>query len=308
MRVGQIGQAARRLRDELWQARKEPLVGVLVDPENDIQWSVMADFGRDLFAEMPVQARIGVGRALINANVPWEHVTADNLRRGLAGRYKVIYLPAMLALSGDVFEILGEYVARGGRLVMDMPSAYFDERARITATGRGSPFERLFGCTIDDFQYASNVPRALNGMSLQGFVVDMTVTHARTLATYDSGRPAVTEHAFGGGKAVILGCEASLMCARPGNEGAERMLLRYTLGDHCSPYACEGAIVYRLAAPAADHYYLVNDGPARRVCLDTGSYRYVSASDPVAQCALEIGAPIALEAYSGRWLRYTKPQ
>jgi beta-galactosidase len=309
--VGRIGQAARRLRDELWRARKEPLVGVLVDRENDIQWAVMADFGRDLFAEMPVQARVGVGRALINANVPWEHVTADDLRRGLAGRYKAIYLPAMLALSGDVFEILAEYVARGGRLVMDMPSAYFDERARITDTGRGSAFEELFGCTINDFQYASNVPRSLEGMPLAGFVVDMTVTGARALATYDNGRPAVTECTVsadggGAGSALVLGYEASLMCARPGNEDAERRLVRYALGGYRPPYACEGAIVYRLAAPQADHYFLINDGPARSVCLDYGNYRYVSVGDPVAQCELDLGAPIPLEAYDGRWLRYVK--
>jgi beta-galactosidase len=306
IRTGRIGQAARRLRDELWQAHKEPLVGVLIDQENDIQWSIMADFGRDLFANVPIQARVGVGRALINANVPWEYVTAKNLRQGLADRYGVIYLPAMLALDTEVFEILTGYVERGGRLVIDMPSAYFDEVARITDTGEGSAFEKVFGCTIDDFQYASNVPRSLNGISLQGFVVDMTVTGAKTLALYNSGLPAVTESAYGAGTAVILGYEASLMCTRPGNESAEKELVRYALGTYRSPYSCDGAIVYRIAAPEADHYFLINDGPATAVALDTGDYRYMSASDPVTGERLDLGGPVDLEAYSGRWLRFQK--
>ena len=306
VRAGQIGQAARRLRDELWRAHKEPLVGVLVDQENDIQWSIMADFGRDIFADVPVQARVGAARALINANVPWEHLTARNLRAALAGRYRIIYLPAILALSTDVFEILTRYVEKGGRLVVDMPSAYFDEYARITNTGKGSAFEKLFGCTIDDFQYSSNVPRSLSGRRLSGFVLDMTVTGAKVLAPYDNGKPAVTENRFGDGTAVILGYEASLSCARPGNEAAEKELVAYALGPHRPPYACDGAIAYRLAAPQADHYFLINDGPATSVRLDTGGYRYRSLSDPVTEAELTIGQPIELEAYSGRWLRFEK--
>jgi len=306
IRAGQIGQAARRLRDELWQARKEPLVGVLFDQENDIQWAVMADSGRDLFVDMPVLARVGAGRALINANVSWEHVTANDLRRGLAARYKVIYLPAMLTLSSDVFEILAGYVERGGRLVMDMPSAWFDERARKIPTGPGSLFERLFGCALDDFQYASNVPRAIGGQPLAGFVCDLTATTAQVLERYDNGGPAICENALGRGVAVLIGCEAALSCARPGNAPLESLLIRHALGSYRPPYHCAGAIVYRLAAPAADHFFLINDGPAQAVYLQAGPHRYRAISDAVAQTALEPGAPISLEAHSARWLRFEK--
>lgn len=306
VRAGQIARAAARLRHELWQAHKEPLVGVLIDQENDIHCAVMADFERDLFADIPVQARVGVGRALINANVPWEHVTTRDLRRGLAGRYRVIYLPAMFALSSDVLQILADYVSQGGRLVMDMPSAYFDERGRITNTGKGSLFAQVFGCTLDDYQYSSNVPRALEGQPLTGFVVDLTLAGAQVAGAYDDGRPAVTENTYGRGTAVLIGFEAALMCARPGNEQIERLLVRYALGPRRSPYACDGAIVYRLAAPAADHYFLINDAPAKSVYLQTGTYRYASVSDAVSDETLRLGAPIALEPYSGRWLRYGK--
>lgn len=307
VRVGMIGRAARRYRHELWQAHKEPLVGVLIEPENDIHCAVMADFERDLFADMPVQARVGAARALINANVPWEHVTARDLRRGLAGRYRVIYMPAIFALSQDLVEILRQYLVRGGRLVMDMPSFWFDQRGRITRTGRGSPFENIFGCTLDDFQYASNVPRTIRGRRISGFVADITPTTAQVVERYDDGRPAVTENACGEGKAVLLAFEASLMCFRPGDDPAERTLVRHALGPLRPPYRCEGAIVYRLAAPPADHYFFINDGPARSVYLDTGNYRYASAIDAVTGQTLPLGAPVALEAYSGRWLRFARP-
>lgn len=307
VRVGQIGQAARRWRDELWAAHKEPLVGVFVDFDNEAIWAAISVQGRDKFKHTPIQARVGVSRALINHNVPWEHVTATDLRKGLARRYRIIYLPAVIALSSDLLDILSNYVYDGGRLVLDMPGAYYDEFGRLLPTGEGSVFEGIFGTVIRDYQYASNVPRAIEGMALEGFVADLSPTSAQTLARYDSGAPAITENRLGKGTGVVLGYEASLTCFRPGDVVAEEMLVRYTLGTHRSPYACHGAIVYRLASPAADHYFLINDGPATCVELDTRDLVYRRMCDALTLEHLPIGEPINLPAYSGRWLRLEKP-
>jgi len=306
IKVGQIGQAARRWRDELWAAHKEPLVGVFVDFDNEAMWAAISVCGRDKFRHVPIHARVGVSRALINHNVPWEHVTATDLRKGLARRYRVIYLPAAIALSGDLLDILSNYVCDGGRLVLDMPGAYYDEFGRLLPTGEGTPFEGIFGCVIRDYQYSSNVPRSIEGVALDGFVLDLGLTSAQALAHYDSGAPAIAENRLGKGAGVVLGYEASLTCCRPGDIVAEEMLVRHALGEHCAPYGCDGAIAYRLAAPAADHYFLINDGPATSVTLDTRDQSYHAATDAVTQEALEIGAPIELPAHSGRWLRYAR--
>jgi beta-galactosidase len=266
----------------------------------------MAIGGRDHFKHMPMKARVGVSRALINQNVPFEYVTATDLRGGLAGRYKIVYLPAAIALDSAVLKILREYVSIGGRLVLDMPGAWYDEYGRVLSTDHGTDFERTFGCLIRDFQYSSNVPRSLHGHRLQGFVVDLAPTHAKTLTTYDNNQPAITEARTGEGTAVVLGYEASLMCFRPGQELAEGWLARYVLGPYHSPYSCTGAIVYRLAGPAADHYFLINDGPAKTVELDTRDYRYQGVQDAVSEERLALRVPIALPPYSGRWLRFEK--
>jgi beta-galactosidase len=123
---------------------------------------------------------------------------------------------------------------------------------------------------------------------------------------FDNGLPAVTEAGVGAGTAVVLGFEASLLCFKPGNEAAERLLVDHALGPHRSPYSCRDAIAYRLAAPDADHYFLINDGPARRATLDTRDFRYRRVSDVVTQEELPIGEPIALPSHGGRWLRYEK--
>ena len=305
VQIGRIGQAARRWRDELWAARKEPLVGVCVDWDNSAMWAAMAVGHRDLFRHVPMKARVGASRALVNHNVPWEYVTGDDLRAGLADRYRVIYLPAMLSIAPDLLRLLGGYVRRGGRLVLDMPGAWLDEAGRGLPTDRGTPFEKTFGCMIRDYQYSSNIPWRLAGRRVEGCTAELGLTRARALADFETGLPAATEARLGAGTAVVLAFEASGMCFRGGDEQAERWLVEHALGPHRSPYACD-AIAYRLAAPGADHYFLINDGPARAANLDTRAMRYAAWTDAVSGETLTVGAPIDLPAYAGRWLRCAK--
>ncbi len=304
--AGRIGAASQRLRRELWDANKEPVVGILQDWENEAFWAAMSATGRDMYKSVPVKARVGASRALINANVPWEYVTAKNLRAGLGPRYRVIYLPAFIYLGATLLEDLIAYVKQGGRVVMDMPSAYFDEYGRLLRTDEGSLFEQLFGVEMHEYAFANNVKFEIDGAPLEGFTVSMTPTRAKVLSKYNTGDAAITEAALGDGAAVLLGAQASHGCFRPGHELLENLLVQHALGPHESPYACDGAIVYRLAAPRADHYFFINDGPARQVTLDTKEQQYVALSDPVSQASLELGAPIALPMYGGRWVRMEK--
>jgi beta-galactosidase len=306
IQAGRIGQAAQRYRDELWQAHKEPMVGLLVDFDNDAMWAAISLSGRDRFKHFPMQARVGAARALIDHNVPWEHVTASDLRNGLARRYKTIYLPGIISLGTDLLTILAQYVEAGGRVVIDAPSCWYNEFGRLVPTGPGTTFEKTFGCSIRDFQYSSNVPRSLDGRRMDGFVLDLALTHAGTVAKFDNGQPAITEAKVGAGTAVVLGFEASMMCFRPGNAAAEDLLVRQLLGTRRPGYFCAGAIVYRLAAPQADHYFLINDGPATAVRLQTPGHDYSAAIDAITQEPVGLGAAIDLPPYGGRWLRLTK--
>jgi beta-galactosidase len=307
-RAGAIAKAANRLRDELWEARKEPLVGVFQDFDAEAIWACNATPNRDKYKFEPIHARTGVHRALINANVPFENVSAADLRAGLAARYAVIYLPAILGLDAALLPILHQYVEQGGRLVIDMPGAWFDTYGKLLPTGKGSAFEKLFGASLDDFQYSNpNTPRAVGDVQTKGFVVDLTPTAARVVASFagpNQSKTAITEHPLGKGSAVILGYEASLMCYRPGNAAAEKLLVTTALGAALrSPYRSD-AIVYRLAAPAADHYFVINDGPTRTTSLST-DYAYARAEDAVTQQPIDLGK-FEVEGYSGRWVRCVK--
>jgi beta-galactosidase len=183
-----------------------------------------------------------------------------------------------------------------------MPGAWLDQTGHLLPTATGSAFEQLFGVVLHEYAYGNNEPFQIGDLSLKGFTAVMSPTTARVVETYQNGKPAVTENALGKGTAVILGAEASLQCLKPGNHALEQLLVRTALGVHEPLYACAGAIVYRLAAPRADHYFLVNDGPARTVALDTKAFRYQAVQDAVTGDPVDL-ARIALEAHSARWLR-----
>jgi beta-galactosidase len=261
-----------------------------------------------MYKGWPVRARIGAARLLIDANVPWEHVTRKNLLAGLADRYRVLFLPAQLALDADLLPLLRAYVERGGRVVLDAPGAWYDYRGRLLPTDDGSAFEQLFGVRIGDYQYsrANHVRWHLAKQPLDGFVLDLQPTRARVRASFDDGRPAVTEQELGRGAAVVLGFEAALGCWRPGRRELQDLILPHLLGPARPDYACRGALAYRLSAPAADHYFLMNDGNACRAQLDTGAHRYVRWEDPLAERPLRLGAPIPIPAHGARWVRAVK--
>lgn len=305
--AGLIGKRANELRDEIWDLRKEPLVGVLYDWESEAMWASMSAAGRDEFKELPIQSRIGISRALINANVPFEYVMSNDLRKGLAGRYRVIYLPAILSLNEDLIPILKKYVEQGGRVVLDAPTGYYNQNGSLLNTRKGSDFEKLFGVVVNDYQGAG-VNRAvqLEDIELHGLIMDVTNTSAKTLMKYASGRTAVTENYLGKGQAVILGYEASSLVAQPNQTNAEKILLRHALGNLKPDFQCEGAIVYRLAGEASDHYFLINDGPATQVSLRFNHDRYVKVKDVISDRELSLNTPVRINANTGLWLRFEK--
>ncbi|MFW5860200.1 MAG: beta-galactosidase trimerization domain-containing protein [Planctomycetota bacterium] len=305
--AGAIGQAAVRHRRELWQAHKEPLVGVLQDWDNEAIWAAMALTGRDMFREVPIRARIGACRALMDANIPWEHATVDDLRAGLGRRYRALYLSACISLSDELQQLLHDYVQGGGRLVCDLPGACFDEYGRVFRTDAGSMFERTFGCVLHEFAFANprHSPDAIGEAVCGGFMAEITPTRATVRETYAiSGKPAVTEHRLGAGSAVLLGTQAGLDCWRPGNTAVQELLVRHTLGADLRPdFTCDGCLAYRLSAPRADHYFLINDGDDRTVHLDPHGYSYTAATDAITDEPIDLARPITLPRRSGRWVR-----
>jgi beta-galactosidase len=305
--VGEIAKAMQNYREELWQAHKEPLVGVFFDWDNDAMWTALSMKGQDSLRFRPMQARVGLSRALINANVPFEFVTAADLNAGLAGRYPIIFLPGILAMDSAILSHLATYVEEGGRLVMDMPGAWMDTYSALFPRGSQSQFASLFGTVLREYQYAGiNRDWFLNDQRLRGSIGVLRPEGGVVKARFSNGDVAVTAHKYGKGTAVILGYEAARACFRRSSPEMEKLLIDYTLGQTESPIICDGAIVYRLASDKADHYFLINQSEEKRVSLAFRYYDYKEASDAVSGEKLILGEDVYMEAYGARWLRFEK--
>lgn len=308
VKVGKIGQAMTKYRDELWQCRKEPTVGILLDWDNDALWAAMTVAGRDSFKMEPVKARIGLARALMNANIPFEFVSKNDLLAGLGPRYRAIMAPGFVSIDKKLWSVFQSYVRQGGRLVMDLPGPYYDERAVLVPTAKGSDFESVFGFSLTDYQY-SGVNRIwkINSHPLKGFTAEMAPTTAGVVATYQNGLPAVLENKLGKGTAVFLGYEAATACFKPNQTDMEAMLLKHLMGPiPPAPYACANALVYRLAGKNADHFFVINDGEKIRTRIDFKSASYKKISDAVTGEVWPVNAEFEVGAFDGRWLRAEK--
>jgi beta-galactosidase len=227
------------------------------------------------------------------------------LADGIGGRYQSIYLPAFISLSDELLDMLISYVEDGGRVILDMPSSYLDGYGRVLYTHEGTRFEKLFGTVLNEYGYAREINNAwtIGDIPLEGFTAVMTPTSATVLASYsDQGGAAITENSLGKGTAVILGAEASLGCHKPGNEAMETLIRDLCVNGSPLPYACEGALAYRLVAPGASHYFLINDGPAKEVVLRLNDSAG-TCTDALTGEAVDLSRPVSVEREGGRWLR-----
>jgi beta-galactosidase len=305
--VGNIGRKVNELRDEIWRLRKEPMVGVLYDWNSEAIWAAMSVAGRSEFKDQPVKARIGISRALINANVPFEYVLSSDLHKGLASRYKVIYLPSITSMDEQLLSVLDRYVREGGRLVMDAPTAYYNQYGALMDTRKNSAFEKLFGVTIRDYQGSgANRIYSLNGVPVQGLIMDLQLTGAAEVAKYTSGEVAITENILGKGRAVVIGYEAGALCHLQGKTEAEQLLVQQCLGTLKPTFQCDDAIVYRLAGKERDHYFVINDGPARDVTLRFTHKNYKKLIEVMSGKELSLHDPVKVEGNSATWLVYEK--
>jgi beta-galactosidase len=314
--TGAIARACEQYRFELWEAYDQPQVGILYSWENDAAFARLSYGGYPLprleeYSHYPAWARIGAMRALINGCVPFELVTDRNLKDGLAARYRTIYVPHTICLEEEVVELLRAYVEAGGRLVVDSPSLLIRANdGTLFNTRQGSSFEQMMGLEIANLQSTFNYPLSFRGQPLKGFFTDVNVTTATVMESFQDGRPAVLTHRCGRGTTAFVTFEASFMCHKPGTTSIETFLTELLLDGQPPAYSVDRPILaYRRVAPAADHFFLLNDTSDRQTTHLT--VRVQSYSDGV-DCIT--GDPVAvtdnivtltLEPWQGRWLRLT---
>lgn len=133
--------------------------------------------------------------------------------------YKLVFAPSLHLLSGGEADRIKLYVQNGGTLVATFNTGLVDEHAMAPDTGYPHDLTDLFGMEVLEFDQLP--PGEENHLVFKGTFPTSHLHPARmwcdiiepkecqVLATYAkdfySGRPAITMHTFGLGKAVYIG-------------------------------------------------------------------------------------------------------
>jgi beta-galactosidase len=254
---------------------------------------------------MPVRGMIGISRALINNHVPFEYVTVADLQAGIGPRYKTIYAPHMRGISTEDIDVLTEYVRSGGRLVADVQFAFSDQWGKMHPKGAGTQVEHLFGAWVDLVHDNRTGHKAFEGVELPGFYGDIEVTDANVLEKFEDGMPAITVHALGRGESILIGFDASMMCFEPDSHtGTESMLAGLVQAGSVNDWSCNVPLAFRRSAPAADHYFLFNDGEHPLPVTLSSDQSYAEMEDVIEGKKLNPERPdIVLQPGTSIWLR-----
>jgi beta-galactosidase len=162
-----------------------------------------------------------VGDVLLYYQTLWEHNIAVDIippDRDL-GSYDVVIAPLLNMISTERATAIERFVAQGGIFVTSYFSGVVDEDARAWLGGYPGPLRRTLGIWIEEFdplepEMANHVVVAEGGkLQMGSYRCDswcdlVHLEGAVALAYYGedfyAGRPAITEHAFGKGRAIYV--------------------------------------------------------------------------------------------------------
>jgi len=314
--AGKVAKGMKKHIGELWEANNQPKVGILqvwdndamllMEPErHDIQEGV-DDFAKGTKMQAK-KAQVGLARALINKNISFEYVTAQEIMEGIAAYYPVIYVPHARAVSNELYEKLKEYVAKGGRLIADVQFGFIDEYGKLRPTGKDGRMDELFGAYFSMIHDTRTNQLTVNEMDVNGFYGDISSTKARPIYSYQNGKPAVTEHNYGKGMATLVGFDAAYMC-HTGNEAIEDLIATIVNYNDKPQWECNLPMTYRLYGEKADHYFIFNDGEAKNAIIKAYDANYTKGTLVLEEATIDVSGTISVlvPAQSALWIRLEK--
>jgi beta-galactosidase len=155
------------------------------------------------------------------------------------------------------------YVRNGGRLIGDVQFGFCDPWGKMHPRGKGTLLEKLFGGWVDMIHNTRTGSVCFANVPVNGFYGDIVTTTAKVLERFDNGQPAIVER----GGATLVGFDAARMCFQPGNVAVENFVADLVMRGVGRGWETDAPIAFRRRAKTADHYFLINDGPARIVEL-----------------------------------------
>jgi beta-galactosidase len=315
--AGKTAQIIAREGRELLEARPAPAqVAVLYNRLSYMVGGAQPSLSR--LGNATRDSLMGLHRAFFEQQIPIDFISPVDLIENRAAQYKIIFLPFPVMMSKDTAEAVTRYIQNGGTVVAEARLAWNDERGFASDRVPGFNFSEVFGVREKEIRNNEKpILKTLAAPELAGltagtdvqteaFEEDLEPASGTTvLARWPNNEAAVTSHAFGKGKAIMVGSFAALTYQRhpeaastkhfllalaraagvtpevevSGNGSSEvevrRMLVRVTpRGEYC--------FVFNHAAAAADAKITIANGWQTAFATDvlTGNPVDVGAGNP----------------------------
>lgn len=164
----------------------------------------------------------GLYRAFMEQHIPVDYVDSRDVAQNKLSQYKILFLPYPVMLSQDAAEGIKHFVENGGTAVAEARLAWNDARGFASDVIPGFGLDQVFGAKeklirpVEKPEIKIETSAGLSGMAGAGmagasvagaaFEEELEpLSGARVLGRFENGSPAIVEHAFGKGKAVLVG-------------------------------------------------------------------------------------------------------
>jgi beta-galactosidase len=127
-----------------------------------------------------------------------------------AARYRVLFVPTLMAMDSGTVEWLTRYVEAGGHLVVGRFTGIADEHQRVAPGGYPGRLRDLLGIRVTEHHPLdpAETQELSDGSTVDQWTERMDPPRAEVLATYTQGSltglPAVTRHLVGDGSATYV--------------------------------------------------------------------------------------------------------
>ena len=188
-------------------------VGILKDYDNI--WDAQTD---KWHARVEAASQDALFTALQESHTPFDYVYLENHAAPESLRqYKLLFYPHACILTKERTELLEQYVAAGGKLILGCRTGYKDVYGRCVMDRLPGPASGLSGTDIAEYSFIApdegKITADWDGSALEAAVFNDMLSpageNAQVLARYASGRyegsPALIRNSFGSGEIYYFG-------------------------------------------------------------------------------------------------------
>ena len=188
-------------------------VGILKDYDN--VWDAQTD---KWHARVEAASQDALFTALQESHTPFDYVYLENHASPESLRqYKLLFYPHACILTKERTELLEQYVAAGGKLILGCRTGYKDIYGRCVMDRLPGPASGLSGTDIAEYSFIApdegKITADWDGSALEAAVFNDMLSpageNAQVLAHYASGRyegsPALIRNSFGSGEVYYFG-------------------------------------------------------------------------------------------------------